>query len=47
LKDKGIKVNSVDPGYSATDLRGRQTVAEGAAPLAGFWIHIHWRENRF
>src|SRR5262249_27414419 len=34
LRDTGIKVNSADPGYTATDLnrqRGRQTVAEGAA----------------
>jgi NAD(P)-dependent dehydrogenase (short-subunit alcohol dehydrogenase family) len=34
LKDSGIKVNSADPGYTATDLngrRGRQTIPEGAA----------------
>lgn len=34
LKDSGIKVNSADPGYTATDLnghRGGQTIAEGAA----------------
>jgi NAD(P)-dependent dehydrogenase (short-subunit alcohol dehydrogenase family) len=34
LEDAGIKVNSADPGYTATDLnahRGQQTVAEGAA----------------
>lgn len=34
LKDFGIKVNSADPGYTATDLnghRGRQTISEGAA----------------
>jgi NAD(P)-dependent dehydrogenase (short-subunit alcohol dehydrogenase family) len=34
LKDSDIKVNSADPGYTATDLnrnRGRQTVQEGAA----------------
>jgi NAD(P)-dependent dehydrogenase (short-subunit alcohol dehydrogenase family) len=33
LKDSGIKVNSAEPGYTATDLnnrRGTQTVAEGA-----------------
>jgi NAD(P)-dependent dehydrogenase (short-subunit alcohol dehydrogenase family) len=33
LKDSGIKVNSADPGYTATDLngyRGRQTTLEGA-----------------
>jgi NAD(P)-dependent dehydrogenase (short-subunit alcohol dehydrogenase family) len=34
LRDTGIKVNSADPGYTATDLnghRGHQTVPEGAA----------------
>ena len=34
VRDTTIKVNSVDPGYTATDLnqnRGTQTVAEGAA----------------
>ena len=34
LEDSGIKVNSADPGYTATDLngrRGRQTIPEGAA----------------
>jgi NAD(P)-dependent dehydrogenase (short-subunit alcohol dehydrogenase family) len=34
LRDSGIKVNSADPGYTATDLnghRGRQTIPEGAA----------------
>jgi NAD(P)-dependent dehydrogenase (short-subunit alcohol dehydrogenase family) len=34
LRDIGIKVNAVDPGYTATDLNGNsghQTVAEGAA----------------
>jgi NAD(P)-dependent dehydrogenase (short-subunit alcohol dehydrogenase family) len=34
LKESGIKVNSADPGYTATDLngrRGRQTVQAGAA----------------
>jgi NAD(P)-dependent dehydrogenase (short-subunit alcohol dehydrogenase family) len=34
LKDTGIKVNSADPGFTATDLndhRGHQTVSEGAA----------------
>jgi NAD(P)-dependent dehydrogenase (short-subunit alcohol dehydrogenase family) len=37
LKDAGIKVNSADPGYTATDLngfRGQQTVPEGAASAA-------------
>ena len=34
LKDSGIKVNSANPGYTATDLnqlRGRQTIPQGAA----------------
>jgi NAD(P)-dependent dehydrogenase (short-subunit alcohol dehydrogenase family) len=34
LRDSGIKVNSADPGFTATDLnahRGRQTTREGAA----------------
>lgn len=36
LKDTGIKVNAVNPGYTATDLNGNsghQTVAEGAAEI--------------
>jgi hypothetical protein len=34
LRDSRIKVNSADPGYTATDLnghRGTQTIPEGAA----------------
>jgi NAD(P)-dependent dehydrogenase (short-subunit alcohol dehydrogenase family) len=34
LREAGIKVNSADPGFTATDLnrhRGRQTIPEGAA----------------
>jgi NAD(P)-dependent dehydrogenase (short-subunit alcohol dehydrogenase family) len=34
LKDTGIKVNSANPGFTATDLnghRGYQTVPQGAA----------------
>ena len=34
LRDTPIKVNSVDPGYTATDLnqhQGTQTIPEGAA----------------
>jgi len=34
LRDTGIKVNSADPGFTATDLnahRGLQTIPEGAA----------------
>ena len=36
LRDSAIKVNSADPGYTATDLnshRGTQTVAEGAIEI--------------
>jgi len=36
LKDTRITVNTVNPGYTATDMndhRGRQTVAEGAAEI--------------
>ncbi|MGA2740406.1 MAG: SDR family oxidoreductase [Bryobacteraceae bacterium] len=36
LRDTPIKVNSVDPGYTATDLnqhRGTQTIPEGAAEI--------------
>ncbi|HME24094.1 MAG TPA: SDR family oxidoreductase [Acetobacteraceae bacterium] len=36
LRDTGIKVNSADPGYTATDLndhRGHQTVSQGAAAV--------------
>jgi NAD(P)-dependent dehydrogenase (short-subunit alcohol dehydrogenase family) len=36
LQDAGIKVNSADPGFTATDLnahRGRQTIPEGAAAV--------------
>jgi len=34
LKDTGIKVNAVNPGYTATDLNGNsghQSIEEGAA----------------
>jgi NAD(P)-dependent dehydrogenase (short-subunit alcohol dehydrogenase family) len=36
LRDTSIKVNSVEPGYTATDLnhrRGTQTIPEGAAEI--------------
>ena len=38
LRDTGIKVNSADPGFTATDLndhRGYQTVPQGAAAAFG------------
>jgi NAD(P)-dependent dehydrogenase (short-subunit alcohol dehydrogenase family) len=37
LRDTGIKVNSADPGYTATDLnghRGTQTIPEGPSKLS-------------
>jgi NAD(P)-dependent dehydrogenase (short-subunit alcohol dehydrogenase family) len=36
LRDRGIAVNAVNPGYTGTDLnahRGQQTVSEGAAEI--------------
>jgi NAD(P)-dependent dehydrogenase (short-subunit alcohol dehydrogenase family) len=36
LRDTSIKVNSVDPGYTATDLnqnRGTQTIPEGSVEI--------------
>ena len=36
LKDTAIKVNSADPGYTATDInahRGNKTVEQGAAVI--------------
>jgi NAD(P)-dependent dehydrogenase (short-subunit alcohol dehydrogenase family) len=36
LKEDGIQVNSVNPGYTATDInenRGTQTVQQGAAEI--------------
>lgn len=39
LRDTPIKVNAVDPGFTATDLngfQGTQTVAEGAAALVKY-----------
>jgi NAD(P)-dependent dehydrogenase (short-subunit alcohol dehydrogenase family) len=41
LKDSGITVNAVNPGYTATDLnghRGHLTVAEGAAPAVALAV---------
>jgi NAD(P)-dependent dehydrogenase (short-subunit alcohol dehydrogenase family) len=37
LRNTGIKVNSADPGFTATDLnahRGRQTIPEGSGGCA-------------
>jgi NAD(P)-dependent dehydrogenase (short-subunit alcohol dehydrogenase family) len=44
LRDQGVAVNSVNPGFTATDLnahRGQQTVAKGAAEIVrvALWKH--------
>jgi NAD(P)-dependent dehydrogenase (short-subunit alcohol dehydrogenase family) len=36
LKDRGAKVNSVDPLHAATDLKGHQTVSEGALAVVRY-----------
>ena len=44
LRDTAIKVNSADPGYTATDLdehRGTQTVAEGAIEIVRLALLLH------
>ena len=44
LKDTNIKVNSADPGYTATDLNGNsgyKTVAEGAAVIVDLATLAH------
>jgi|SRR6516225_3235106 NAD(P)-dependent dehydrogenase (short-subunit alcohol dehydrogenase family) len=44
LREQGIAVNSVNPGFTATDLnahRGHQTVAEGAGEI----VRVALREN--
>lgn len=44
LHDTGISVNSVTPGYTATDLnqfQGAKTIAEGAAPIVKLATGAH------
>jgi NAD(P)-dependent dehydrogenase (short-subunit alcohol dehydrogenase family) len=43
LADTGIKVNSVDPGFTATDMndhRGTQTIPEGAAAVVRLVLSV-------
>jgi NAD(P)-dependent dehydrogenase (short-subunit alcohol dehydrogenase family) len=50
LKDQGIKVNSVNPGFTATDLnahRGQQTVEEGAAEVVRVALEEHGPSGKF
>src|ERR1700737_3796125 len=50
LKDEGIAVNSVNPGYTATDLnahRGQQTVEEGAAEIVRVALQHHGPSGKF
>src|ERR1051325_613604 len=50
LKDQGIAVNSVNPGFTATDLnahRGQQTVDEGAAEIVRVALQEHGPSGRF
>jgi NAD(P)-dependent dehydrogenase (short-subunit alcohol dehydrogenase family) len=50
LKDQGIQVNSVNPGFTATDLnahRGEQTVEEGAAEVVRVALQEHGPSGKF
>jgi len=50
LKAHGIAVNSVNPGYTATDLnanQGHQTVAEGAAEIVRVALQETSETGRF
>jgi NAD(P)-dependent dehydrogenase (short-subunit alcohol dehydrogenase family) len=50
LKEYGIAVNSVNPGFTATDLnahRGQQTVEEGAAEIVRVALQEHGPSGRF
>jgi len=50
LKEYGIRVNSVNPGFTATDLnaqRGQQTVEEGAAEIVRVALQEHGPSGRF
>jgi NAD(P)-dependent dehydrogenase (short-subunit alcohol dehydrogenase family) len=50
LKDQGVRVNSVNPGFTATDLnahRGRQTVEEGAAEIVRVALQEHGPSGKF
>ena len=50
LKDQGIAVNSVNPGFTSTDLnahRGQQTVEEGAAEIVRVALQEHGPSGKF
>jgi NAD(P)-dependent dehydrogenase (short-subunit alcohol dehydrogenase family) len=50
LKDQGITVNSVNPGFTATDLnahRGHQTVQQGAAEIVRVALQEHGPSGKF
>jgi NAD(P)-dependent dehydrogenase (short-subunit alcohol dehydrogenase family) len=50
LKDQGIAVNSVNPGFTATDLnahRGQQTVEEGAVEIVRVALKEHGPSGKF
>ena len=50
LKDQGIAVNSVNPGFTATDLnahRGQQTVEEGATEVVRVALQEHGPSGKF
>jgi len=50
LKDEGIAVNSVNPGFTATGLnahRGKQSVEEGAAEIVRVAIQEHGPSGKF
>jgi NAD(P)-dependent dehydrogenase (short-subunit alcohol dehydrogenase family) len=50
LKEHGIAVNSVNPGFTATDLnahRGQQTVRQGAAEIVRVALQEHGPSGRF
>ena len=50
LKDQGIVVNSVNPGFTVTDLnayRGQQTVEEGAAGIVRVALQEHGPIGKF
>ena len=50
LKDQGIVVNSVNPGFTSTDLnahRGQQTVEQGAAEIVRVALQEHGPSGKF
>ena len=50
LRDQGIAVNSVNPGFTATDLnahRGQQSVEEGAAEIVRVALLEHGPSGKF